>query len=86
MNGCPSINPFQMSRPMISNTIGSVNRFGEIRGIDNRLIGTTNRFGDVKLNCLDRPFARLDSFGTLRTGINQTPVGSVSGSLPGFRI
>lgn len=84
MNGCPSINPFQMSRPMINNNIGSVNRLGEIRGLDNRLIGRTNMFGDVELNSLDRPFARLDSFGTLRTGINQTPVGRVSGSLPGF--
>lgn len=56
--------------------------FGELRGLDNRLIGRANMFGDVDLIGTNRTFARIDSFGTLRTGIDQTPVGRISGSLP----
>ena len=82
MNACPNINPLNTPRPAISNTIGHINTFGDIRGIDNRLIGRANMFGDVELFGVNRTTARIDTFGTLRTGINDDPLGRISGSLP----
>ena len=83
MNSFPSINPLLTSSCPISNTtIGSIDMFGDIRGMDNRIIGRANMFGDVDLIGTNRTFAKIDYFGTLNVGVNQTPVGRISGSLP----
>ena len=82
MNACPNINPLHSPRPQINNIIGSVNLFGEIRDVRSRLIGKVNMHGDVDLIGTNRTFAKIDSFGILRTGIDQIPVGRISGSLP----